>query len=104
MDIQFSNFILNPELLDTVSIEDRMYLNAIRNYIAGRLMPLKDMIDKEEKELDTRFIAVRLPNGLKFYDYSPSLVAKMEDSFNNSENDLIVLWDKLSDELKSLLN
>ena len=68
---------------------------------------LKIEIENEEKSVtedDRKGIIVFFPIGLKFYGYSEELIIKMNQSFENCDEELIALEMKMNERLKQLLN
>jgi hypothetical protein len=103
MQIAFESLVKDPTIANRLPMEGLIYLKVIKDYIIGRLMPLKDEIDSEEGKSECG-IMVRFPVGLGFAGYSAGLRKKMLDSFSNAAIDLQILWDKLDIEIKRLLN
>jgi hypothetical protein len=107
MNILFEKLIRNPELIDQFTAEDEIFFNSIYDYVEGRLMPLKEQIEKEE-QLETYenpiCIIIFFPVGIKFNGYSKSLTSKMNHSFDNADNDIAAMYLKMSERLKQLLN
>ena len=79
MVILFYPLVMDETLLEKLPIESRIVLHEIYEYVATRVMPLKDEIDEEEKnETDEKpcCIIVHFPSGLGVYNYNPSLREK----------------------------
>ena len=105
MKITFENFLKNPALIQLMTPEEEIVVGVIYFYLEGRLMPLKDEIDREELlSKDAGTIIITPPDGLtfRFQNYSDDLVKKLETCI--SQDDIEFIMDKISRSLSSLLN
>lgn len=113
MNIVYDVFLSNPGLLNAVKSDEELYycLAEILQFVAGRLQPLKEEIEREESadpnELKGTIIFLESPPEdptrlIGFHGYSKELTAKMAGSF--VDGDLNFMKYKVENYLNSRKN
>lgn len=106
MNIVWLMFQNDPTCFDDVSVEEKLVLDGIWDYVEGRLMPLKDEIEKEEapdgEELKKGVIIGFPTKGIGCQGYSKPLQEKILSCF--SQDDITALYILINEKLEALNN
>jgi hypothetical protein len=90
MKIVFTQFESFPDSRANLPPKEKKMIDDTEKYIRGRLMPLKDDMDKEEASNNNCLIRINMPhNTFDIVGYSPILRAKIESSYNDNDGDIL---------------
>jgi hypothetical protein len=89
MRIVFAEYQTDKDFFNKMNEGELIAIDAVFNYVKGRLMPLKDEMDKEEAiepHLNNKGVVINYPkNGIGAVGYSSALREKIISSFSQSD-------------------
>lgn len=89
MNISFDLFNEYPELQKGVSSEEHVFYTTYLRFVADKLAPLKEQIEKEESEQEGCFTEIHIfrenKAPMSFHNYSTGLVNKMKKRFSTKD-------------------
>ena len=106
MNIVFQIYQDDPTCFDNITQEEKLMFDTIWSYVEGRLMPLKDEIEKEEaqdNEPKKKGVIIGFPTkGMGCQGYSKPLQKKILSCFD--QEGINAMWLTLKNKLDALNN
>ncbi|MDZ4071524.1 MAG: hypothetical protein U1C70_06855 [Sediminibacterium sp.] len=106
MNIVWQMYLDDNTCFDNITAEEKILFDCIWDYVKGRLMPLKDEIDKEEAKdmgVKNKGVIIGFPyKGIGCQGYSNELQQKILSCFD--QNGIDAMYLACNEKLKALNN